>query len=126
MLLKVQEERVNMVLGKVVSCVWGAKQTSGLDGFRILGIRPVGTSSEPGCVEGRICTDNHTGGILQEAMIVAVDTLGAGVGEYVIVGNGSRVRTITVGDGVPVKTIVLGIIDQAFFSCDRLCCWEEL
>jgi microcompartment protein CcmK/EutM len=45
-------------------------------------------------------------------LVVAVDGLGAGPGERVIVAHGSRVRAITVGAGVADKDVVIGIVDD--------------
>jgi microcompartment protein CcmK/EutM len=44
--------------------------------------------------------------------VVAVDGLGAGPGERVIVAHGSLVRDITVGAGVADKDVVVGIVDD--------------
>jgi microcompartment protein CcmK/EutM len=45
-------------------------------------------------------------------LVVAVDGLGAGPGERVIVAHGSRVRDITLGAGVADKDVVVGIVDD--------------
>ena len=43
--------------------------------------------------------------------VAAVDRLGAGPGELVLVAHGSRVRDLTVGEGVCDKDIVVAIVD---------------
>ena len=44
-------------------------------------------------------------------IILAIDTLGAGIGEYVIVGTGTRIINIVFDHTVPFKTAVLAIVD---------------
>lgn len=77
-----------MRLGRVVGAVWGAKHAAGLDGAKLLVVEDAGG--------GRI---------------TAIDKLGAGVGDEVLVAHGSRVRDLTVGDGVALKDVVVAIVD---------------
>lgn len=42
---------------------------------------------------------------------VAVDTLGAGIGEYVLLCSGSSARNLLRDSGAPVDLAVIGIID---------------
>jgi microcompartment protein CcmK/EutM len=77
-----------MLLMQVVGPVWGARHAAGLDGRKILELRTV------------------TG---QRAW--AVDGLGAGPGEWVLVAHGSRVRDLTVGPEVADKDVVVAIVD---------------
>jgi ethanolamine utilization protein EutN len=72
----------------VVGAVWGARHADGLGGERLL------------VVEGA-----------DGARAVAVDRLGAGPGDRVLTAHGSRVRDLTVGETVPVKDIIVAIID---------------
>ena len=44
-------------------------------------------------------------------MVVAADALGAGPGEHVLVAHGTRVRDLTLGEAVPVKDVVVAIVD---------------
>lgn len=77
-----------MLLARVVGPVWGAQHASGLHGHKVLELRTVHG--------GRLC---------------AVDALGAGPGEWVLVAHGSRVRDLTVGATVAEKDIVIAIVD---------------
>jgi len=116
MLLRIAEW--NMLLGKVTGVVWGTIKSERLKGYKLLEVQPL-----------KLCRDSHidkrqgyTIGPqapdeplqLSKTKIVAVDALGAGVGEYVIVGNGTRVRDITLGEDVPIKTLIVGIVDSAW------------
>ena len=78
-----------MKVGQLVGTVWGARQSFGLAGRKLVVIQ--------------------TG---SKEQIVAVDPIGANVGETVLVANGSRVRDLVCDSGLPVKTVVVGIVDQ--------------
>jgi ethanolamine utilization protein EutN len=72
-----------------VGAVWGARQAQGLSGERLLLVeRQDGSRS------------------------VAVDRLGAGPGDRVLTAHGSRVRDLTVGETVPLKDVIVAIIDD--------------
>jgi ethanolamine utilization protein EutN len=72
-----------MRLARVIGAVWGARHAEGLDGAKLL------------------ITDRG----------VAIDRLGAGPGDRVLVAHGSRVRDLTVGEAVPLKDVVIAIVD---------------
>jgi ethanolamine utilization protein EutN len=75
-------------LGTVVGAVWGARQAAGLEGERLL--------------------------VVERAdgfRLVAVDRLGAGPGDRVLTAHGSRVRDLTVGETVPLKDVIVAIVD---------------
>ena len=77
-----------MILGTVVGAIWGARHATGLDGMKLLVVEAGG---------GGRC--------------VAVDRLGAGPGDRVLVAHGSRVRDLTVGEGAALKDVVVAIVD---------------
>ncbi len=77
-----------MRLARVIGAVWGARHAGGLDGAKLLVVEDAGG--------GRV---------------VAIDKLGAGPGDTVLCAHGSRVRDLTVGDGVPLKDVVVAIVD---------------
>jgi ethanolamine utilization protein EutN len=71
-----------------VGAVWGARQAAGLAGERLLIVeRGDGSRS------------------------VAVDRLGAGPGDRVLTAHGSRVRDLTVGETLPLKDVIIAIVD---------------
>ncbi len=79
-----------MRLMRVTGPLWGARHAPGLDGAKVLeGVTPGGSR------------------------VVAIDQLGAGPGEWVLVAHGSRVRDLTVGPLVADKDIVVAIVDDA-------------
>jgi ethanolamine utilization protein EutN len=77
-----------MTLGRVIGAVWGARHADGLDGAKLLTV------------------ENSAG-----ARIIAIDKLGAGPGDRVLVAHGSRVRDLTVGEAVPLKDVIIAIVD---------------
>ena len=77
-----------MLLARVVGPVWGARHAAGLSGHKVLELRTAQGS--------RLC---------------AVDGLGAGPGEWVLVAHGSRVRDLTLGAEVADKDIIIAIVD---------------
>ncbi len=83
-----------MWLGDVVGRLWAAQTAVGLPGQTLLLVRPLGASGPT------------------RRLIVAVDRLGAGPGERVLVAHGSRVRDLTVGAAVPDKDVVVAIVDD--------------
>jgi ethanolamine utilization protein EutN len=99
-----------MFLGVVIGSIWGARQAAGLEGLKLLQVRPVSLPrfGEPGA------RDLLPGDCpLQDRVIVAADTLGAGPGEHVLVAMGSRVRDIVYDSRKPVKAVVVAIVDSA-------------
>lgn len=77
-----------MRLARVLGPLWGARHAAGLDGIKLI---------EALTAEG--------------GRVVAVDQLGAGPGEWVLVAHGTRVRNLTVGHAVADKDIVVAIVD---------------
>ena len=97
-----------MILGKVCGTLWGAKQSEELVGRRLVQVRPLKLGVEWTDVDADVPDE-----WLDKDVIVAVDELGADIGQLVLVAIGSRVRDITVGKYVPTKAVVVGIVDQA-------------
>ena len=106
-----------MILGKVIGAVWGAKEARLLDGMKLLEVRPVRLRRGEGVQEiGADLPEPD----LAKGSVVAVDMLGAGIGEYVLIGHGSRIRDLTVGGAIPTKEVILAIVDRAAVSLDQL------
>ncbi|UQZ90753.1 ethanolamine utilization protein EutN [Deltaproteobacteria bacterium Smac51] len=84
-----------MIIGKVVGNVWATKKDDKLSGYKLLVIRTNGSCGEK---------DSET--------IVAVDTIGAGIGEDVLVTKGSVARNVLREKDSPIDAVVVGIIDS--------------
>jgi microcompartment protein CcmK/EutM len=77
-----------MLLARVIGPVWGARHAAGLNGRKLLELRTAAGTA-----------------------LCAVDALGAGPGEWVLVAHGSRVRDLTVGSEVADKDVIVAIVD---------------
>ena len=85
-----------MILARVTGRVTSTIHHPGMDGRTLLVLDKLGPEGEP------------TGGYL-----IAVDSVGAGAGETVIVldeGNGAR--QILGGSDLPVRSVVVGVVDH--------------
>lgn len=83
-----------MELGKVVGSVVSTVKDRKLEGRKLLLVNLVDPKLKPG--------SNN---------VVAVDTVGAGVGEVVILVRGSSARQARNMDVVPTDTSIIGIVD---------------
>jgi ethanolamine utilization protein EutN len=84
-----------MLVGTVVGHVWSTKKEESLEGLRLLVVRPFTTDGDASA----------------ETM-VAVDPLGAGIGERVLVVFGRAARhVIGRGHDIGFQTAVVGIVD---------------
>ena len=54
---------------------------------------------------------------------IAVDTLGAGVGDYVLICQGSSARLPPETKDTPVDTVIIGIVDTV--HCDTQCVYDR-
>lgn len=99
-----------MILGKVIGTVWGAKQSEGLVGHRVVEVKLVNLRGmQKGCVIGNDCSSES----LASGTILAVDVLGADIGQLVLVAIGSRCRDLVLGPYVTTKHCVIAIVDHA-------------
>jgi len=84
-----------MNLAKVLGSVVSTHKESSLDGLKLLMLGTAGPDGKP------------TGGV-----VVAVDAVGAGEGEYVLYASGSSARQTKATDGKPVDAVVMAIVDS--------------
>ena len=84
-----------MILGKVIGTVWATRKDEKLEGMKFL-------------IVGTLSLD----GKLQRAFHVAVDTVGAGVGETVLIAGGSSARQTQLTQGKPVDHVIMAIVDS--------------
>lgn len=84
-----------MIVGTVIGNVWATRKDDGLTGCKLM------------IVEPHKFKDHR-----EKYPIVAVDIIGAGIGETVLVVSGSSAR-ITVGEGKsPIDHVIVGIVDK--------------
>jgi microcompartment protein CcmK/EutM len=90
-----------MVLGKVVGTVWATRKDEKLHGLKLLLVQHIELDYS-----------------LKKTYVVAADTVGAGVGEIVMITTGSSARQSKFTEGKPVDAVVSGIIDKLDVSGD--------
>ena len=82
-----------MVMGKVVGHVVSTRKNENMVGSKILEIQLM------------------ENGRMTEKFLIAIDSVGAGIGEYVLVTQGSSARLALMNSNTPVDAVVVGIID---------------
>ena len=99
-----------MILAKVIGTVWGAKQCATLEGRRVISVRPVTLRQAR---KGQRFRSDIAQRHLEHSSLLAVDPLGADIGQLVLVSIGSRVRDLVIDPDVPTKHCVIAIVDEA-------------
>ena len=84
-----------MIVGKVIGNVWATRKDEGLNGMKLMVVRQL----DP-CSDAELDT------------LVAVDFIGAGFGDKVLVSSGSSARYAESSSDTPVDATIVGIIDQ--------------
>ena len=84
-----------MNLAKVIGTLVSTRKDPKLEGLKMLVLGQAGPDGEP------------TGGT-----VVAVDAVGAGVGEFVLYASGSSARQTVATEGKPVDSVVMAIVDS--------------
>lgn len=82
-----------MIVGKVVGSVVSTRKNENLIGCKFMVVEPIAELSEP------------------NKKIVAIDNVGAGIGELVLVATGSAARIGCNMENSPVDAAIVGIID---------------
>ncbi|EHQ91485.1 EutN/CcmL family microcompartment protein [Desulfosporosinus youngiae] len=84
-----------MKIGKVVNSVWATRKADSLIGVKLMIVQLL---DRPDAEEGKL--------------IVAADIIGAGVGEKVLITEGSSARNMDRLNDSPIDSIIIGIIDE--------------
>lgn len=84
-----------MTLGKVIGTVWATKKDEQLVGMKLQLVQELGLD-----------------GKLKDRFVVAVDSVGAGVGETVLFAQGSSARQTELTQGKPVDAVITAIVDK--------------
>lgn len=88
-----------MILGRVVGTVWATRKEPSLEGAKLQIVEQVGVDFKP------------TGGF-----VVAVDAVEAGVGEIVLVAQGSSARQTRATKDRPVDAVIMAIVENLEIS----------
>jgi len=82
-----------MIIGKVIGSVVATRKNDKLVGNKFMVVEPINAMDKNG-------------------QIVAIDNVGAGIGEYVLVTVGSGARAVCDANDTPVDAAIVGIIDD--------------
>lgn len=88
-----------MFLGKVIGTVWSTKKDENLVGSKFLIVRQLDLNYNE-----------------KENFVVAVDSVGAGEGEVVLVATGSSSRQTNITKNKPVDAVIMAIVDKLDIS----------
>ena len=82
-----------MITAKLIDNVWATRKAETLNGYKLMLAEVIGGTSEG------------------QRMIV-IDNISAGIGDRVIITQGSSARRMLGDDNIPVDAVVVGIIDE--------------
>lgn len=88
-----------MIVGKVVGSLVSTRKNDNLIGSKFMIIEPL-SKMQSASVQSEICR------------IVAVDNVGAGIGETVLVATGSAARVGCGMPDAPIDAAIVGIVDD--------------
>jgi microcompartment protein CcmK/EutM len=94
-----------MVLGKVIGTLVASRKEPTLDGLKLLVVRACDVDGNVDSVKG--------------AIAVAVDAVGAGIGEVVLYCAGSSARQTQVTQNRPVDATIMAIVDEITVGGER-------
>lgn len=84
-----------MVIGTVLGSIWATRKEEGLTGVKLLKVK---------------LDRFETNGTCMDSILVAVDRIGAGTGDKVIVTRGTPASKFN-EQPVPIDALIIGIID---------------
>lgn len=84
-----------MIVAKVVGNIWATRKEESLQGMKLMIVQSIDPVTSEAC-----------------RSFVAVDQVGAGIGETVIVSTGSSARLAQLGRHSPIDAIIVGIVDE--------------
>jgi ethanolamine utilization protein EutN len=90
-----------MFVAKVTGALVSTQKVPSMVGYKLLVVEPYRLAAEG---RDRLVTTGRT--------FVAVDTLGAGEGEFVLIAQGSSARLTPETRNMPIDTLVIGIVDK--------------
>lgn len=85
-----------MIIGKVVGSIVSTRKCENLVGNKFMVVEPV---------------EAMMGG---KEKFVAIDNIGAGIGETVLVATGSAARVGMGSEHIPVDAAIVGIVDEGY------------
>ncbi len=90
-----------MFVAKVTGSLVSTQKLESMVGYKLLVVEPYRLDAED---RKRLVTTGRT--------FVAVDMLGAGEGDFVLIAQGSSARLTPETKNLPIDTLVIGLVDQ--------------
>ena len=90
-----------MFVAKVTGSLVSTQKVATMKGFKLLVVEPYRLEPQ---ARKSLATTGRT--------FIAVDTLGAGVGDYVLLTQGSSARLTPETKNMPIDAVVVGIVDS--------------
>jgi len=84
-----------LIIGKVIGTIWSTKKDESLVGSKFLIVRELDLELKE-----------------KSNFVIAVDSVGAGEGEVVLVATGSSARQTNITKNKPVDAVIMAIIDK--------------
>jgi microcompartment protein CcmK/EutM len=91
-----------MVLGKIIGTLVASRKEPTLEGLKLLVVRACDVHGNP-----------------NGAIAIAVDAVGAGIGEVVLYAAGSSARQTQVTQNRPVDATIMAIVDEIAIGGER-------
>ncbi|MCA9215320.1 MAG: EutN/CcmL family microcompartment protein [Planctomycetales bacterium] len=101
-----------MFVAKVTGSLVATQKLDTMVGYKLLVVEPYRLDAK---TRKTLVTTGRT--------FIAVDTLGAGEGEYVLLTQGSSARLTPETKSMPIDAIVIGIVDSV--HVDKNCVYEK-
>jgi microcompartment protein CcmK/EutM len=101
-----------MLIAKVTGSLVSTEKVAAMVGHKLLVVEPF-----------RLDPKTRAGLTTTGRTMVAVDTVGAGEGEFVLITQGSSARLTPETKSLPVDTVIIGIIDSV--HVDKLCVYDK-
>jgi len=101
-----------MFVAKVTGAVVSTQKVDAMVGYKLLVVEPY-----------RMDAKNRKSFTATGRTFIAVDTIGAGEGDYVLITQGSSARLTPETQKMPIDTVVIGIVDQV--HVDKGCVYSR-
>jgi len=101
-----------MFVAKVTGSLVATQKVASMTGHKMLLVEPYRLDAK---TRGKLTTTGRE--------LVAVDTVGAGEGEFVLITQGSSARLTPETKNLPVDTVIIGIVDTV--HVDHQCVYDK-
>jgi ethanolamine utilization protein EutN len=96
-----REKRAKMFVAKVTGSLVSTQKVTAMVGYKLLVVEPYRLEATQ---RKSLATTGRT--------FIAVDTIGAGVGDFVLITQGSSARLTPETKSMPIDTVITGIVDK--------------